>query len=367
MRTTSAHGRKHRDNARGDAADWRLARHDFHLATAGDARNEPRPYPIAVPRNGPEPTDPAAAPFLPLASPRPAASEQLSTATALEVFGFKRLQQAVLACKRRERERPRTTGEERGRAEAVVARIERLAASLGANAAGVIEVSFDSPRGLTNAAAGGAAPRIRLRIGGRPGNGQNAVPLTLDVDPHDPLVNPQVTDGGRRVDVAPPVLGRLARIAATDRTGFRPPAPDAQTLLEAARAFLRAGSHAVRVTTRAVDEAIEERVETCGQETLARLLLARCWPRLTPNDPDNAWVMHLSKRSSEANAQQTTLARYDRAASSIVVDDQRLDTQDDKAVTALIAAVRTAGHAAGDLYWTHHRTQYPSGFERTTP
>ncbi len=353
--TSSRAGRG--SNARGDAADWRIARHDFHLATARDTRNEPHPYPLAVPRGGPGPTERAAAPFLPLVSAAPAVAERISTATAVEMFGFDRLQQAVLACQRRERERPRTTNDDRRAAEAAAMRIERLAASM----TNTIEVSFDSPRGTTVAPSAGTAARIRLRIDGWPGHG-DALPLTLDVDPVDPLVNPKITAADKRVDIAPPCLGRLARIAATDNAGFRPPAPTPGMLIAAARAF--AAGAAIQVRTRAVDDSVEARVETCEPETLAWLLLARCWPRLTPGDPKNAWVMHLS---SGPNAHHTTLARYDRASRAVLIDDQPLDTGAGEAVGALVAALRAAGHDPGNRYWTHHRTRYPSGFGKTAP
>ena len=352
---------------RADAADWRLAQHDFHLAAPRDARNEPRPYPVAVPRGGPDPTDPAAAPFLPLASPPPASTHRLSTDMALQTFGFRRLHQAVLACLRRQRDRAPLTDERRRAAEAVAARIERLAASLTRSTAATIEVAFDSPRGILAAAPGGATARIRLRIGGHGDDGaaDDALPLTLDVDPADPLVNPKVAVGGVRIDVAPPDLGRLARIAATDRAGFRPPAPTPQILLATARAC--AARTAVRVTTRAVDGTVEPRLETCTPEALARLLLARCWPRLTPDDPKSAWVLHLAKRSAGMDAQRTALARCDRATGAILLNEHRLDAGDQRAMTALVAALRAAGRDPGEGYWTHHRTRYPAGFEKTAP
>ncbi len=357
--TSSTTGRG--SNARGDATDWRIARHDFHLATPRDTRGEPRPYPVALPHGGPGPTEQAAAPFLPLAGPPPAVAERLSTAMAIEMFGFNRLQQAVLACQRREREHPRTSDEDRRAAEAAVVRIERLAASM----TGTIEVSFDSPRGMAVAPAAGAAARIRLRLDGLPGHGGDSLPLTLDVDPVDPLVNPKITAGDKRVDIAPPCLGRLARIAATDNAGFRPPAPTPGMLIAAARAF--AADAAIRVRTRAVDNSVEPRVETCEPETLARLLLTRCWPRLTPGDPKNAWVIHLSKRPKDLNTKQTTLARYDRTSHAILVDDQPLETDDGEAVASLVTALRAAGRNPGDRYWTHHRTPYPAGFGKTAP
>ena len=360
MTTNNSGTSKQAGNARGDAADWRIARHDFHLATPRDARGEPRPYPVALPHGGPGPTEQAAAPFLPLAGPPPAVAERLSTATAIEMFGFNRLQQAVLACQRRERERPRTSDEDRRAAEAAVVQIERLAASM----TDTIEVSFDSPRGITIAPAAGAAARIRLRIDGWPGHG-DALPLTLDVDPVDPLVNPKITVGSKRIDIAPPCLGRLARIAATDNAGFRPPAPTPGMLIAAARAF--ATGAAIQVRTRAVDDSMKERVETCEPEMLARLLLTRCWPRLTPGDPKNAWAIHLSKRSKDPNAQQTTLARYDRTSRAILVDNQPLTTTDGEAVASLVTALRAAGRNPGDRYWTHHRTPYPAGFGKTAP
>ena len=365
--TTTTRTSRRRTDAQGDAADWRLAGHDFHLATPRDARNEPRPYPVAVPRGGPDPADPAAAPFLPLASPPPASTHRLSTDMALQTFGFRRLHQAVLACLRRQRDRARLTDEQRRAAEAAAARIERLAASLTRSAAATIEVSFDSPRGMLAAAPGGAAARIRLRIGGHGDDGaaDKAPPLTLDVDPADPLVNPKVAAGGIRIDVAPPGLGRLARIAATDRAGFRPPAPAPAVLLAAARAC--AAGSTVRVSTRAVDDAVERRVETCTPEALARLLLARCWPRLTPDDTKSAWVLHLAKRSTAVDAQQTALARCDRATGAILVNEDRLDAGDERAVAALVAALRGAGRDPGEGYWTHHRTRYPAGFEKTAP
>ena len=353
--TTSRAGRG--SNSR---SDWRIARHDFHLATPRDARSEPCPYPLAVPRGGPNPTERTAAPFLPLATPPPAVAERLSTATALEMFGFDRLQQAVLACQRRERERPRSTDEERRAAEVAAARIERLAGSM----TDTIEVSFDSPRGTTNAPSAGAAARIRLRIDGWPEHG-DALPLTLDIDPVAPLVNPKITAGDRRIDIAPPCLGRLARIAATDSAGFRPPAPAPGMLMAAARAV--ATGETIQVRTRAVDDSVEARVETCEPETLARLLLTRCWPRLTPGDPQTAWVIHLSKRSKDPNAQQTTLARYDRTSRAILVNDQPLTTADGEAVASLVTALRAAGHNPGERYWTHRRTRYPAGFGKTAP
>lgn len=365
--TTTTSRRERRENARGDAADWRLARHDFHLAVPHDARIEPRPYPVAVPRGGPDPTDPAAAPFLPLASPPPAATQRLSTKTALEVFGFRRLQQAVLACKKRERERPRMSAEQHCAAEAAAARIEQLTATLTRSAASVIEVSFDSPRRMPAPASGGAAARIRLRIdsGAQHAAGNAPAPLTLDVDPADPLVNSKVTAGGVRVDVAPPGLGRLARLAATDGAGFRPPALTAEMLLATARAC--AAASAIRIRTRAVDDAVQPQVETCTPDELARLLLARCWPRLTPDDPKNAWVIHLAKRPNDPSGQHAALARYDRASRSVAVDEHHLDASDGEAVTALFAALRTAGRSPGEDYWTHHRTPYPAGFDQTAP
>lgn len=360
MTTNNSDRAERGSNARGDAADWRIARHDFHLTTSRDARSEPLPYPVAVPRGGPGPTERAAAPFLPLASPPPAVAERLSTATAVEMFGFDRLQQAVLACRRRERERPRTSDEDRRAAEAAAMRIERVGASM----TDTIEVSFDSPRGTTIAPSAGAAARIRLRIDGGPGRG-NALPLTLDVDPVDPLVNPKVTAGNKRVDIAPTCLGRLARVAATDNAGFRPPAPAPGMLIAAARAF--AAGAAVQARTRAVNDSMEACVKTCEPETLARLLLTRCWPRLTPGDPKNAWAIHLSKRSKDPNAQQTTLARYDRTSRAILVDGHPLTTADGEAVASLVTALRAAGRNPGNRYWTHRRTRYPSGFGKTGP
>ena len=358
--TTTRAGRRRRDE-QANEADWRLARHDFHLATPGGAHNDPRPYPVAVPRGGPCPTDPAASPFLPLAGPRPASAHRLSTGTALETFGFRRLHQAVLACLRRERGRDRVTAEQRRAAEAAAARIERLGASLTKGAARAIEVSFDSPRGMHAPASGGAASRIRLRISGQRDDAEDApLPLTLDVDPADPLVNPKVTAGGMRIDVAPPGLGRLARIAATDGAGFRPPAPTARMLLAAARAC--AAGSAVRVTTRAIDDAVQPRVETCTPEALAVLLLARCWPRLTPDDPHSAWVLHLSRRSGGPDAHRTAPARYDRATGAVLVEERRLDAGDGQAVAALATMLRTAGRDPGESYWTHRRTPYPAGF-----
>ncbi|MYD88378.1 MAG: hypothetical protein F4018_00020 [Acidobacteria bacterium] len=367
MTTATSRRRQPSENAQGDAADWRLARHDFHLATPYDVRDEPHPYPVAVPRGGPCPTDPAAAPFLPLASPPPAAAKRLSTATALEMFGFRRLQQAVLACKRREGERPRVNGEQRRTAEAAAARIEQLAATLTRNAAGNIEVSFDSPRRVPDPASGGASARIHLRIdGGAEHAADNAPPpLLIEVNPGAPLVNPHVSAEFRRIDVAPPGLGRLARIVATDGAGFRPPAPTAQMLLATARAC--ATGSAVRTETRAVDDTVETRIETCAPDELARLLLARCWPRLTPDDPKSAWVIHLAKQSNDPNGQRSTLARYDRASRAVVVDEHRLDDADGEAVYDLVTALRTAGQDPGERYWTHHRTRYPAGFEQTAP
>lgn len=360
MTTTTTRTSRRRADAQGDAADWRLARHDFHLATSRDARNEPRPYPVAVPRGGPGPTDPAAAPFLPLASPPPASAHRLSTATAVQMFGFRRLHQAVLACLRRERNRARMTGEQHRAAEAAAARIERLAASLTKSEAATIEVAFDSPRGMLAAAPPGTTARIRLRIGGHGEDGaaDAPLPLTLDVDPADPLVNPKVAAAGMRIDVAPPGLGRLARIAATDGAGFRPPAPVPRMLLAAARAG--AAGTEVRVRTRAVDDAVEAQLATCTPEALARLLLARCWPRLTPRDPQSAWVMHLSQRSSEPQAQRTTLARYDRATRAVLLEERRLDAGDERAIAALVARLRAAGRGPGTSHWTHHRTPYPA-------
>ncbi len=360
MTRTTTRKRGRPEDAHADPADWRLARHDFHLATPRGARNEPRPYPIAVPRGGPDPSDPAAAPFLPLASPPPASTHRLSTDMALQTFGFRRLQQAVLACLRREREHARLTDEQHRTAEAAAARIQQLAASLTRSAADTIDVSFDSPRGMLAAAPDGAAARIRLRIGGGGPHAAGAapLPLTLDVDPIDPLVNPKVTTGGMRVDVAPPGLGRLARIAATNRAGFRPPAPTPRMLLAAARAC--AAGSAIRVRTRAVDDTVEPRVETCMPDAVARLLLACCWPRLTPEDPKSGWVLHLSKHAAGPDAQQTTRARFDRASRSILVDESALDAGDGEAVAALVAALRAAGRDPGDGYWTHHRTPYPA-------
>ena len=360
MTRTTTRKRGRPEDAQPDPADWRLARHDFHLATPSGSRNESRPYPIAVPRGGPDPTDPAAAPFLPLASPPPASTHRLSTDMALQTFGFQRLQQAVLACLRRQRERARLTDEQRRTAKAAAARIQQLAASLTRSAADTIEVSFDSPRGMLAAAPGGAAARIRLRIGGGGPHAAGEAPpaLTLDVDPTDPLVNPKVTAGGVRVDVAPPGLGRLARIAATNRAGFRPPAPTPRMLLAAARAC--AAGSAIPVRTRAVDDTVEPRVETCTPDAVARLLLACCWPRLTPEDPKSAWVLHLSKHSAGPDAQQTARARCDRASRSILVDESALDAGDGEAVAALVAALRAAGRDPGERYWTHHRTPYPA-------
>ena len=154
------------DSATGHlASDWRLARHDFHLALPASARAEPRPYPVAVPAGGPDPTHPAAARFLPLAStPPPARAQRLSTPTALATFGFHRLHEAVRACRRRERERERTTPEEHHAAEAAAGFIERLGASLSANDAAAVEVSWDSPRAPLPTRANAGPPRIRLRI-----------------------------------------------------------------------------------------------------------------------------------------------------------------------------------------------------------
>ena len=365
MTTITSRRSRQPNNARGDAGDWRLARHDFHLATSRDARNEPRPYPVAVPRGGPSPTDPAAAPFLPLASPPPASAQRLSTATAVEMFGFRRLHLAVQACVHRQRTRSRTTGEQRRAAEAAAAQIERLAASLTKSAATAIEVSFDSPRGMLAAASAGAAARIRLRIGGQNARdrGEALPPLTLDVDPADPLVNPKIAAGGARLDVAPPGLGRLARIAATDTSGFRPPAPAPGMLLAAARAC--AAGTPLQVTTRAVDDEVEPRVETCTPEALAALLLARCWPRLTPRDAQSAWVMQLAKQSSGAHARPTGLARCDRATGAVLLNERRLDPGDEQAVTALVARLRAAGRDPGESYWTHHRTRYPAEIRAT--
>jgi len=366
MTTTTTRQSRRPSNARGDADDWRLARHDFHLATSRDTRNEPRPYPVAVPRGGPSPTDAAAAPFLPLASPPPANAQPLSTATAVEMFGFRRVHQAVLACLRRQRGRARTSTEQHRAAEAAAARIEQLAACLTKSAAAAIEVAFDSPRGMLTAAPGGATARICLRIEGRDEDDADeaAPPLTLDVDPADPLVNPKVTAGGKRIDIAPPGLGRLARIAATDGAGFRPPAPLPVVLLAAARAC--AAGTPVQVRTRAVDDAVEQRVETCTPESLARLLLARCWPRLTPQDPQIAWVMHLAKRPNGPHAQRTGLARYGRAARAILVDERRLDPDDERAVAGLVARLRAVARDPDTSRWTHHRTRYPATIEDAT-
>ena len=352
---------------RANAADWRLARHDFHLATPRDARNDARPYPVAVPRGGPDPTDPAAAPFLPLASPPPATTHRLSTDMALQTFGFRRLHQAVLACLRRQRDRARLTDEQHRAAEAAAGRIERLAASLTRSAADVIEVSFDSPRGMLAAMSGGAPTRIRLRIGGDPRHAAADAPrpLTLDVDPADPLVNPKVTAGDTRIDIAPAGLGRLARIAATDRAGFRPPAPAPAMLIAAARAC--AAGAAIQITANAVNDTVEPELRTCTPKALARLLLACCWPRLTPEDPNSGWVVHLSKQPNGPDPQPARLARYDRKSRSVLIDERRLDAGDERAVAALVAALRAAGRDPGDGYWTHHRTRYPARFEKTAP
>ncbi len=363
MTTTTTRTNRRRANAQGDAGDWRLARHDFHLATPAGAHNDSRPYPVAVPRGGPCPTERAAAPFLPLAGPPPSSAHRLSTATAVQTFGFRRLHQAVLACLRRERARAQVGAEQRRAAEAAAERIERLAASLSRSTATPIEVSFDSPRGMPAAGAGGAAPRIRLRIGNDPEHGaaDGALPLTLDVDPADPLVNPKVAAGGVRIDVAPPGLGRLARIAATDGAGFRPPALTPRMLLAAARAC--AAGSAVRVRTRAVDGAVEPQLEACAPEALARLLLARCWPRLTPEDPQSAWIIQLSKQPDDPDAQRTALARCERDSRTILMNERAVDAEENNAVASLVAALRAAGRDPGERYWTHCRTRYPATIE----
>jgi hypothetical protein len=291
----------------------------------------------------------------------------LSTDTALETFGFRRLHQAVLACLRRQRDRTGLDDEHRRAAEAAAARIERLAASLSKSAVEVIDVSFDSPRGMLSATPGVSGARVRLRIGGRPRNlpADAPPPLTLDVDPADPLVNPKVAVGGMRVDIAPPGLGRLARTAATDGAGFRPPALSPETLITAARAH--AAGSGLRVTTLAVDDKVQPQLRTCPPEGLAALLLACCWPQLTPEDPKSTWVIHLSRPSNPPDAQPARLARHDRGSRSVLIDKSRLDADDDRAVTALVAALRTAGRDPGDRYWTNHRTMYPAGFASTAP
>ena len=177
-------------------------------------------------------------------------------------------------------------------------------------------------------------------------------------------MNPKVAAGGVRIDVAPPGLGRLARIAA--HRPRRVPAARADAAHGARRrARACAAGWAIRVRTRTVDDTVEPRVETCTPDAVARLLLACYWPRLTPEDPKSAWVLHLRKQSAGPDAQRTTLARCDRASGCIVMDEHRLDDGDGEAVTGLVAALRAAGRDPGERYWTHHRTPYPA--EQTAP
>lgn len=362
MTRTRLRRRERRENARGDAADWRLAEHDFHLAVPHEKHNEPRPYPVAIPRGGPLPTEPAAERFLPLASPAPTATQALCTAAALETFGFGRLQQAVLACRRRERGRPRMSAAEHDAAIAVATRIEQLASKLSTTMAHRIEVSFDSPRGLPTPGTGGASARIRLRIDANPSNGRHP-PLGLDVDPLDPLVNPKINTGSTRVDIAPPGLGRLARIAATNGAGFRPPAPTAEILIAAARA--RNAGPEIRVRTRAVDDSMAVETRTVNQEELVRLLLAHCWPRLTPDDGRSTWIIHLSKATTHPSDPQSGLNRNDRATGSVMVNGEQLGAADGEALTALVSALRMAGRKPAGGYWTDHRTPYLAGVKHT--
>ena len=345
------------------ADDWRLAHHDFYLALPARARGEARPYPIAMPAAGPDPTGPEADPFLPLASPRPSSAQRLTTATALATFGFDRLHGAVRSCDRRSRDRRRATSEDRTGAKAAAARIERLAASVSRADAVAIEVCWNSPRAPLPARSTMATPRIRLRItGADDAEGRCPLPLTLDVDPTDPLVHATIAGGdGRRIDVAPPGLGRLARVAAADGAGFRPPGLSGETLLAAARAHAAGGT--VSVTTRAVDPEVEPDLEACAPEGLAKLLLPCCWPHLTPTDPRSAWIAQLAKPANgPGTALRTALARYDRATNAILIDEQPLEPDDEHAVAGLVAALRTAGRYPGARYWTHHRTRYPIGF-----
>ena len=345
------------------ADDWRLAHHDFYLALPARARGEARPYPIAMPTGGPDPTGPEADPFLPLQSAPPSNAQRLTTATALATFGFDRLHEAVRSCDRRKRDRPRTTPEDRAAAEAAAATIERLAASMSRADAGAIEVCWNSPRAPLPARSTPRPPRIRLRITRtNDADGWCPLPLTLDVHPTDPLVHPTVTGGDRRrIDIAPPGLGRLARVAAADATGFRPPALSGDTLLAAARAHAAGGT--IRMTTRAVDADVEPGLETCAPEQLVRLLLPCCWPHLTPTDPRSAWMAQLARQANgPGGAPRTALVRYDRASNAILINEQPLGPDDEQAVTGLVAALRTAGRDPGEHYWTHHRTRYPIGF-----
>ena len=348
--------------------DWRLAQHDFYLALAARTRGEARPYPIAMPAGGPDPTGPEADPFLPLASPRPASTQRLTTATALATFGFDRLHEAVRSCDRRTRDRPHTTSEDRTAAKAAAARIERLAASISRADAEAIEVCWNSPRAPLPARGTAAPPRIRLRITrADDADGRCPLPLTLDVDPTDPRVHPTIAGGdGRRIDIAPPGLGRLARVAAADAAGFRPPALNGDALLAAARAHAAGGT--IPVTTQAVDPELERDLEACTPERLAELLLPCCWPHLTPTDPRSAWIAQLSKPTNgPGGALQTALARYDRATNAILIGEQPLEPDDEHVVAGLVAALRTAGRDPGERYWTHHRTRYPIGFGDQKP
>ena len=316
-----------------------------------------------MPAGGPDPTGPEADPFLPLASPRPSSAQRLTTTTALATFGFYRLHEAVRSCDRRTRDRPRTTSEDRTAAKAAAARIERLAASVSRADAGAIEVCWNSPRAPLPAHSTTAPPRIQLRITrADDADGRCPLPLTLDVDPTDPLVHPTIAGGdGRRIDVAPPGLGRLARVAAADGAGFRPPALNGKALLAAARAH--AAGEAIPVTTRAVDPEVERDLETCRPEGLAALLLPCCWPHLTPTDLRSAWIAQLSKPANgPGEARRTALARYDRTTNAILIGEQPLEPDDKHAVAGLVAALRAAGRDPGERYWTHHRTHYPIGF-----
>lgn len=352
------------------AADWRLARHDIHMARRANDKGETKPYPVAIPRGGPRPTDPAAAPFLPLATPQPASSEAMSTADALAAFGFHALHEAVRACRRRERRGERPTPDERRTARAVAERIEQLAASLAAAGTAGIEVSFESPRAPLRVRAHEAAgpPRIRLRIT-RAGGPDDAcpVPLTLDVDPIHPLVYPVLaTEDGRRIDIAPGALGRLARIACADGTGIRPPALASDTLVAAARAHRQGGTIGAVTTT--LDGHHAPATETCTPKQLAALLLCRCWPQPTPADTHSAWVAQLEARTNERDGtRETPIARYDRTVNTVVVDGRALNANDATAVAGLIAALRAAGRKPGERYWTHSATPYPTAFRATRP
>ena len=343
--------------------DWRLAQHDFYLALPARTRGEARPYPIAMPAGGPDPTGPEADPFLPLASPQPSSAQRLTTATALATFGFNRLHEAVRSCDRRNRDRPRTTSEDRIAAESATATIERLAASVSRADASAIEVCWNSPRAPLPARSTPAPPRIRLRITHTDeADGWCPLPLTLDVDPTDPLVHPTVAGGdGRRIDVAPPGLGRLARVAAADGSGFRPPALTGETLLAAARAHAAGGT--ISATTRTVGPKVQPDIEACTPEGLAKLLLPCCWPHLAPTNPRSAWIAQLAKPTNRPRGTlQAALARYDRATNAILIDEQPLEPDDERAVAGLVAALRAAGRDPGERYWTHHRTRYPIGF-----